>query len=102
VVDDAELLLDSPVDVLLGAHLTATGDSRTAIVAAGEVDRLLATFRGFTLPLRRARCGVLLCPTGPLDGDLLGLRLPRITAARPGRGYLVQRGRATPVQLARP
>jgi hypothetical protein len=36
----------------------------------------------------------------PVDGDLLGVRLPRSETAPPGRGVLVVRGRLTPVQVA--
>jgi S-DNA-T family DNA segregation ATPase FtsK/SpoIIIE len=102
VVDDAELILDSPADVALTEHLARTADPRAGVIAAGAVDQLQATFRGLTVPLRRARSGLLLCPSGPLDGELLGVRLPRGTAVRPGRGFLVHSGRAQIVQVAQP
>jgi S-DNA-T family DNA segregation ATPase FtsK/SpoIIIE len=102
VVDDADLLLDSTVDAVLTAHLTGAADPRTAVVAAGGTGELLATFRGLTIPLRRARRGVLLCPSGPLDGDLLGVRLRRGTGSRPGRGVLVHGGQTTALQVAQP
>jgi S-DNA-T family DNA segregation ATPase FtsK/SpoIIIE len=102
LVDDAELLLDTAADVLLTAHLTGAADPGTAIVAAGGTGELLAAFRGLTIPLRRARRGVLLCPSGPLDGDLLGVRLRRGSASRPGRGVLVHGGQTTTVQVAQP
>jgi S-DNA-T family DNA segregation ATPase FtsK/SpoIIIE len=102
VVDDAELILDTPADVALTDHLTRAEDTRIAVVAAGAVDQLQATFRGLTVPLRRTRCGLLLCPSGPLDGDLLGVRPPRGMAAGPGRGLLVHSGRTQVVQVAQP
>jgi S-DNA-T family DNA segregation ATPase FtsK/SpoIIIE len=102
VVDDAPQLLDSPVDRALTAHLTTAPDARTAVVASGEVDALQATFRGLTVPLRHGRQGVLLCPHGPLDGELLGVHLPRRGGTRPGRGFLVDRGRVCAVQVACP
>jgi S-DNA-T family DNA segregation ATPase FtsK/SpoIIIE len=102
VVDDADLFLDTPVDTALGAHLRGAASPGTAVVAAGGTAELLAMFRGFTLPLRRERRGVLLCPTGPLDGDLFGVRLRRGTTARPGRGVLVQGGHTTTLQVAQP
>jgi hypothetical protein len=36
----------------------------------------------------------------PVDGDLLGVRLPRSDVAPAGRGVLVVRGRVAPVQVA--
>ncbi|HEY0357278.1 MAG TPA: FtsK/SpoIIIE domain-containing protein [Mycobacteriales bacterium] len=102
VVDDAELLLDSPADSALAAHLAGAEDPGTAIVAAGGTAELLATFRGLTIPLRRARLGVLLCPSGPLDGDLLGVRLRRGAPTLPGRGVFVHDGQTTTIQVAQP
>ena len=52
--------------------------------------------------LRKDGHGLLLDPNLELDGDLLGVRLPRRTNAvhPPGRGYAVAGGVATPVQVA--
>jgi S-DNA-T family DNA segregation ATPase FtsK/SpoIIIE len=102
VVDDADLLLDTSVDTALAAYLHGAADPGTAILAAGGTADLLATFRGFTIPLRRERRGVLLCPAGPLDGDLFGVRLRRGTTGRPGRGVLVHGGETTTIQVAQP
>jgi S-DNA-T family DNA segregation ATPase FtsK/SpoIIIE len=102
VVDDAELLLDTSLDHVLTAHLTGVPNPATAVVAAGGTGDLLATFRGLTIPLRRARRGVLLGPSGPLDGDLFGVRLRRGTPARPGRGVLVHGPELTTVQVVQP
>jgi hypothetical protein len=46
----------------------------------------------------------LLNPRGPLDGEVLGVRLPRSTGgtAPPGRGLLVVRGAITQLQVAMP
>jgi S-DNA-T family DNA segregation ATPase FtsK/SpoIIIE len=54
--------------------------------------------------VRRHRLGVLLRPRAAVDGDLLGVALPLRSpvAPAPGRGYLVEAGRAELVQLALP
>jgi S-DNA-T family DNA segregation ATPase FtsK/SpoIIIE len=41
--------------------------------------------------VRKSRSGLLLCPSTPGDGDLLGARLPRtaVFAGPPGRGVLI-------------
>ena len=79
---------------------TPSGAPR-AIVVAGTTDRLAATYRGVTAEARRNRCGVLLCSSSPLDGDLFGVRVARAAEQRPGRGVLVVNGRTSPVQALR-
>ncbi len=72
------------------------------VVAAGRVDALRSAYGHWTQVLRRQRRGLLLRPTSDLDGDVLGVTLPRREAvpAAPGRGYLVADGRCALVQLA--
>jgi len=52
--------------------------------------------------LRRGRTGVLLQPDWSVDGDLLGVTLPRrpLLEPAPGRGYLVADGGYLAVQTA--
>jgi DNA segregation ATPase FtsK/SpoIIIE, S-DNA-T family len=100
VVDDAELLTDTPL-----ADALSDIDIVGALIAAGTTDDLLKAYRGFTVDIRRSRSGLLLAPSSALDGDLLGVRLPRGAvggSAPPGRGLLVSRGQVTPVQVALP
>ena len=74
------------------------------MVIAGTTAELSVGFRGFVVDVRRARTGLLLAPRGPLDGEVLGVRLPRQTgeAVPVGRGQLIVRGVATPLQVALP
>lgn len=100
LVDDVEHLLDTELDAALGAVLADAPERGRGLLVAGTTEELLATFRGVAVPIRRSRTGLLLCPAGPLDGDLLGVRTVRGLHTRPGRGVLAVRGRATPVQVA--
>jgi len=102
LADDAEDLADTPVgQVLLEA--VRPSDVPRAVVLAGATDRLSATYRGVVAEARRTRCGLLLNAASPLDGDLLGLRLPHLPPMpAPGRGVLALRGQATVVQVADP
>jgi S-DNA-T family DNA segregation ATPase FtsK/SpoIIIE len=103
LVDDAELLLDTALDDLLGRLARAARDADQAVVAAGTTADLSSQYRGFVVDLRRSRSGLLLSPQSQGDGDLLGVRLPRNMAAGPlGRGLLVVNGAVTPVQAALP
>lgn len=96
LVDEARDLDTTGADDLLARHLAAGG----GVVVAGDPGDLAGRFRGTVPELRRGRTGLLLCPTGYADGDALGVRVPRAVSARPGRGWLVQQGRAHPVQVA--
>lgn len=100
LADDIESLVDAPVDRIL-AELVRD-DRGVTVIGAGRSDDLAGQFRGLGVDLRRRRTGLLLTP-GPLDGELLGVRIPRgLTEHLPGRGYLVEHGSLTRVQVARP
>jgi S-DNA-T family DNA segregation ATPase FtsK/SpoIIIE len=78
---------------------------------AGRAEDLATTYRGVAAEARRHRYGVLLRP-GPLDGELFGVRLPRIGGAGPpGRGVAIADaswgpqfadGDPVPIQVALP
>lgn len=99
VVDDVHTMTDAPVtDVLV--DLLRADDGERAVVAAGGSDELGSIFRGVPYEIRTSRTGLLLQPSGP-DGELLGVRIPRMSSSRvPGRGLLVVGGECTPVQAA--
>ncbi|MDT3444433.1 FtsK/SpoIIIE domain-containing protein [Pseudofrankia sp. BMG5.37] len=104
LVDDAELLADTPLAAGLADFLRRARDTRSALVAAGTTEDLLGQFRGFLLDMRRSGCGLLLWPGGPADGEVLGRRLSRSAggAHPPGRGLYIRRGMPTPVQAQVP
>jgi DNA segregation ATPase FtsK/SpoIIIE, S-DNA-T family len=94
-VDDAERVEGlEPLLVLADSH----------VLAAATADALRAAYGHWTQRLRRSRLGVLLRPDLDLDGELLGVSLPRRppVAPLPGRGYLVHDGRFEMVQCAQP
>ncbi|HEV2089113.1 MAG TPA: hypothetical protein VGR21_12445, partial [Cryptosporangiaceae bacterium] len=99
LADDAERLTDTPVDAVLAGMLEAD-EPRWGLVAAGSTDDLAATYRGITVALRRSRLGILLSPGRPTDGELLGIRVARGAASRPGLGLLATRGETVPIQVA--
>ena len=101
VVDDAERLTDTATGSALELLLKASPGSGSCVLAAGSSTELQNTYRGFTLDLRRSRCGLLLNPQSALDGDLVGARLPRQLGGRiTGRALLALRGELTAVQVA--
>lgn len=101
LVDDADSVSDDLG--VLDRWLTKAG-AGGHLVAAGRADGIRRTYGTWTQRVRDGRCGVLLVPDHDLDGDLLGVTLPRQDrmAPVPGRGYLAANGSVEGVQLALP
>ncbi|MBX6370737.1 MAG: FHA domain-containing protein [Acidothermus sp.] len=105
VVDDAELLDDPELIGILERYTRQAKFRGDLIVVGGGFEELTLAFRGYISDVRRHRTGILLGPRSPLDGDVLGVRLPRTgaeTTVAPGRGFLVRRGRMLPLLVADP
>ncbi|MCY3632701.1 MAG: FtsK/SpoIIIE domain-containing protein [bacterium] len=98
LIDDAETVADPNGDL---KALAAASRPGLHIVAAGRADRLRTAYGHWTSEIRFSRTGVLLQPN-PLDGDLFTIQLPtRPTLLNiPGRGYLIQSGSPTIIQIA--
>lgn len=90
LVDDAEAFDDAD-DAFAG--LLSGRQADLHVVAAGRSDELRGLCSHWTRTVRKSRCGVLLQPNVDLDGELLGVTLPRRApvALTPGRGYLARR-----------
>jgi S-DNA-T family DNA segregation ATPase FtsK/SpoIIIE len=102
VVDDADRLVDTPVDDVLRQIASLVARDSGLVVCGADVRGVATQYRGLAVDVARARTGVLLGPTSAVDGDVFGLRLAADPTAPPGRGHLVRRGRVVPVQLAAP
>jgi DNA segregation ATPase FtsK/SpoIIIE, S-DNA-T family len=97
LADDVGSPAEWPV---LTALPPAGSGPRVVLVAASTAGQLAGHFQGPVAALRRDRSGLLLCP-GPGDGDLLGMRLPRMPLpVRPGSGWLATGGLVQRVQIA--
>ncbi|MFJ9008891.1 hypothetical protein [Streptomyces canus] len=100
LIDDADVFDD--FSGVLHA-LTPHQDPGIHVIAAARNGGEVRSSTHWLTSVRRSRSGVLLMPDS-LDGDLLGVGLPRRAALtmRPGRGYLVSDGSFTAVQVAVP
>jgi S-DNA-T family DNA segregation ATPase FtsK/SpoIIIE len=98
VVDDAEAIEDQ-ANVLNG--LLAAHEANLFIIVAGRAESLRGMFSHWTRALRRSKLGVLLRPNTDLDGELLGVALPRRlpVAMIVGRGFLVNSGEMELIQM---
>lgn len=99
LVDDVDELIGSPVDDLLTDFLQHGRRHGGIVCASGISDTLANVYRGAVAELRRRQTGVILQP-GRRDGDLLGAALGPAGRPTPGRGALVIRSRALPIQVA--
>lgn len=104
VVDDAELLRDCEAKDWLRAWLRRLPGSGQGLVIGGNAAELGSGLTGWQVDARRNRCGALLSPQQIIDGDLVGVRLPRSAVGgpvRPGRA-LVHLGDAALVTVQIP
>ncbi len=103
VVDDAELLSDNPASFTLEQIIVSGRDAEHGLLLAGTTDDMSRIYSGFVRTALKSRCGLFVALSGPGDGDLFGVRLPRGAGPGPlGRGLLVRPGSIAPVQVALP
>lgn len=103
LVDDADAVADE--DGSMSAGVASALAAGWVVIAAARSDALRAQFGHWTRAVRSGRTGLLLDVDVDLDGDLLGVRLPRSTEAPirgEGRGLLVADGQVKLVQCAVP
>lgn len=102
-VDDGTELLEGPAASALEELVRVGRDGAVRVVAAAEVEACRKAWSGWLRELRKDETGLLLSPQADVDGELLGVRLPRrsATPGTAGRGYLVQDGKVELIQVAR-
>jgi S-DNA-T family DNA segregation ATPase FtsK/SpoIIIE len=99
LVDDADML-DDPDETI--TKLVKQRLPEVHLIVVGRADTLRSAYGHWTQQVRRSRSGVLLRPDIDMDGDLLGVRLPRRTPVpiTTARGWLVNDGAAELIQAA--
>jgi S-DNA-T family DNA segregation ATPase FtsK/SpoIIIE len=103
LVDDADELAEGGAATGLAALVRRGRDRNLRVVAAAERNAAQRAFGNWIREIRNDENGLLLDPQVDVDGEMLGVRLPRNTHRTfpPGRGYLVSRGAVELVQVAR-
>lgn len=101
LVDDAETV-DDPAGVL--EALVERGPTDVHVIAAARSEVVRGLYAHWTRAVRRSRLGLLLRPHLDLDGELLGVALPRRVGVPlvAGRGFLVVDGAPRLIQVALP
>ena len=102
LVDDADRVLDTPVEAVLLELAQLVDRDDGLLVCAASSQAVAAQFRGVAAEVARRRTGLLLGPRGAGDGDVFGLRVRPDHGAPAGRGLWVTAGAVTVVQVAAP
>ena len=102
LADDIESYADTELEAALSTLMRA--DHGPATIIAGRSDEIAISNRRLASHARQTGTGILLQPTA-IDGDLLGVTLPRARQPPiPGRGLLIDDhrpgGRPIPLQIA--
>lgn len=103
IVDDADQLLDTPVEPVLREIARSARQGRGLVVCAGSASTLLTQYRGVAVEVARSQVGLLLGSRGVADGELFGLSPGGRHGHRvrlPGRGLLVTAAATLEVQVA--
>ncbi|MCF2528123.1 FtsK/SpoIIIE domain-containing protein [Yinghuangia soli] len=91
LVDDAELLRDCAAGPELTRIARRSLRPDVGLILAGDADSICSGFSGWQVEAKKARRGLVLSPQNTMDGDLIGVRLPRAFVGHPvhpGRGVL--------------
>ncbi|QEV19539.1 FtsK/SpoIIIE domain-containing protein [Streptomyces alboniger] len=104
VVDDAELIYDTPLDEAVEEEIRRGMDGGLGVIMAGAVDTLSSQYRGSVVQARKSRNGLLLSPQGSADGEMFNIRITSnsTTGGPTGRGLLVTGGEVVPAQAVLP
>jgi S-DNA-T family DNA segregation ATPase FtsK/SpoIIIE len=105
LVDDADQLLDTPVEPVLRELARAARQGHGLLACSAGTGSLLTQYRGVAVEVARSQVGLLLSPRGSSDGELFGLGAGRGHAGAgsdrvPGRGLLVTADGPVDVQVA--
>lgn len=91
IVDDGEMVMDAPAKLWLRAYIRTAVDHQRGLILAGSASEVGAGFSGWQVDVKKNRRGALLSPQNSLDGDLVGVRLPRsnvTSRVTPGRAFV--------------
>ena len=94
LVDDLHDLANSAADDVLRDILRGARDRRWMVAASASVEAVRRAYDGSLRDVRANKAGLLLQPDFEVDGEIVGVRLPRtVSTVWPrGRGYLVAGG----------
>lgn len=91
VVDDLHDFANTDIDFLISDILREARGRGWMVAASANAETIRRAYDGSLRDVRGNKAGILLQPDLEVDGDIVGVRLPRAvnTVWPPGRGYLV-------------
>lgn len=102
VADDVDRHLEASAVPVLEQIADLVERDGGLIAVSGDAAVVGLRPRGLGPAVARGRVTIVLGAPSPMDADLTGTRLPRVTQVAPGRGWLVADRRVIPIQLAIP
>jgi S-DNA-T family DNA segregation ATPase FtsK/SpoIIIE len=101
IVDDAEAFARSEADEALRDWLRDAPPGQATVVVGGNLEDVRSEMRGVVAEAKKPKAALLLSPGSSMDGDIVGIRLPKnLTGRMPaGRGIFAVHGEATVVQV---
>jgi S-DNA-T family DNA segregation ATPase FtsK/SpoIIIE len=91
LLDDGDVFRDCAASDVFRDLVTGAVGAGRSLVLAGNADSICTGLSGWQVEAKRSRQGLLLSPQGGMDGDLIGVRIPRSAVGlpvQPGRGLL--------------
>ncbi|MCQ3813703.1 MAG: FHA domain-containing protein [Acidimicrobiia bacterium] len=94
VIDDLHDFAHTEVDSIAQDILKAARSRQWMVIVSADAEAARRVYDGALKSVRASKAGLLLQPDSEVDGDVVGVRLPRAVNAvwPPGRGYLVTGG----------
>ncbi len=88
VVDDADRVDDHDGEL---AAIVAGRRPGVTIAAAARLEAVRVAYGHWVREVTRSRCGLIMTAAGEVDGELLGVTLPRrpVIPARPGLAWVI-------------
>ena len=100
LVDDAERLTDPALEAVLREIVRLVDTDGGLVVVASTTQEAARNPRSLANLVAGEGVGILLGPVAPGEEAVFGLRGTLLAENHPGRGHLIQGGRASPIQVA--
>ena len=100
LVDDAERLTDPALEAVLREIVRLVDTDGGLVVVASTTQEATRNPRSLATQVAGESVGILLGPVAPGEEAVFGLRGTLWAENHPGRGHLIQGGRAIPIQVA--
>jgi S-DNA-T family DNA segregation ATPase FtsK/SpoIIIE len=101
ILDDVDLLADAPIAADLQRLMLLTRDTGSRFIGAGPTTEMVGSFKPLIQELRKTKSALILSPTLPTDGEIVGAKIPRslLNQGAVGRSILIQNRTLLSIQV---